>query len=142
MCIFCRIIAGELPASVVYEDENVIAFLDIQCITPGHVLVIPKYHADSLVDLPKDQAANVMVVSQMIDKALRRSELQCEGVNLFLADGRAAGQDVKHVHMHVFPRFSGDKFELHFNPDLREQPSRFILDENAHKVKMALDLLV
>jgi len=141
MCIFCRIIAGELPASVVYEDENAIAFLDIQPITPGHILVTPKYHVDSLVDLPKGEAAHMMVVAQTLDKALRRSELQCEGVNLFLADGRAAGQDVGHVHLHVFPRFVGDKFEVHFNPFSRDQPSREILDENASKIRKALELL-
>jgi diadenosine tetraphosphate (Ap4A) HIT family hydrolase len=141
MCIFCRIVAGELPASVVYEDENIIAFLDIQPITPGHVLVTPKYHADSLIDLPGNESAHMMVIAQMMDKALRRSELECEGVNLFLADGRAAGQDVGHVHLHVFPRFAGDKFDVHFDPGARQQPSREILDGNANKIRKALALL-
>ena len=87
MCIFCRIASGELPASVVYEDERTIAFLDIQPINPGHVLVIPKVHAESLVELSPEDAAQMMRVGQLMDRALRASELRCEGVNLFVADG-------------------------------------------------------
>ncbi|MDY6873083.1 MAG: HIT domain-containing protein, partial [Chloroflexota bacterium] len=96
MCIFCRIVSGELPASVIYEDDRVMAFLDIQPINPGHVLVIPKYHADLMENLPPEDAAHMMRVGQIVDKAIRRSDLRCEGVNMFLADGRAAGQDVDH----------------------------------------------
>ena len=82
MCVFCRIVEGELPASVVYEDEIVLAFLDIHPITPGHVLVIPKFHTESLVDLPEHDARHMMYVGQMVDKALRASSILCEGINL------------------------------------------------------------
>ncbi len=81
-----------MPASVVYEDESTIAFLDIQPINPGHVLVVPKTHAESLVELSPEDAAQVMRVGQLMDKALRSSGLHCEGVNLFIADGKPLGR--------------------------------------------------
>jgi histidine triad (HIT) family protein len=138
MCVFCRIIAGEVPASKVYEDEQSFAFLDIQPITPGHILVIPKIHTKSLLELPKAEAAHLMVVGQKMDQALRESGLNCEGVNLFLADGRAAGQEVDHVHLHVFPRFEGDGFGFRFGSGYRKQPGREELDRNAEKIRHAL----
>lgn len=142
MCIYCRIVAGEVPASIVYEDDRAIAFLDIQPITPGHVLVIPKNHTESLVDLSREDAGHMIRVGQMIDKALRQSELLCEGVNLFLADGKAAGQDVGHVHLHVFPRYEGDGFKMGFDGELNKPPSRKQLDENAKKITRAVKYLL
>ena len=141
MCIYCRIASGELPASVVYEDEHAMAFLDIQPINPGHVLVIPKQHASNLVDLSADDAAHLMRVGQTIAKAFHWSDLKCEGVNIFLADGRVAGQDVAHIHLHVFPRFRGDGFELKIDPGSRKPPSREELTENAKKLRQAIGAL-
>lgn len=142
MCIFCRIAAGELPASIVYEDEHTLAFLDIQPVTPGHVLVVPKHHVASFADLPQDDAAHLIHVTQIVDRALKQSDLPCEGVNLFLADGKAAGQDVAHVHMHVFPRFPGDGFTLGNIQDWRQQANREVLNENAAKIREALARMV
>lgn len=142
MCIFCRISSGELPASVIYEDDRAIAFLDIQPINPGHVLVIPKYHAEMMEDLPAEDAAHIMRVGQIVDKALRKSDLRCEGVNMFLADGRAAGQDVDHVHLHVFPRFKGDGFELKIPSESRKPPGREQLDETSVKLRQAVRAVV
>jgi len=141
MCIFCRIASGELPASVVYEDERTIAFLDIQPINPGHVLVIPRAHAESLVDLSPEDAAQMMRVGQIIDSALRASPLRCDGVNLFIADGKAAGQDVGHVHLHVFPRFDEDGFAIQLDSAERATPGREQLNETAAKLKRAVDSL-
>ena len=138
MCIFCRIVAGELPASVVYEDEYTMAFLDIQPITPGHVLVVPKNHVDSIINVSMEDAAHIMRSSQIVDRALRESELKCEGVNMFLADGKAAGQEVDHVHMHVFPRYPGDGFEMR-DPGLGKQASREQLHTDAEKIRKALE---
>ncbi len=138
MCIFCRIVAGELPASIIYEDQNALAFLDIQPITPGHMLVIPKHHAESFVDLPSEDAAHLMRVGQKLDAALHRSELSCEAVGMFLADGRAAGQDVNHVHLHVFPRYQGDEIEFSFSTSSRKQPGREQLNADADKIRRAL----
>lgn len=142
MCIYCSIVAGEVPASVVFEDDRAIAFLDIQPITPGHILVILKNHTESLVDLSWEDAGHMIRVGQMIDKALRQSDLLCEGVNLFLADGKAAGQDVGHVHLHVFPRYEGDGFKIGFNGALNKPPSRKQLDENAKKIIRAVKYLL
>lgn len=139
MCIFCRIATGELPASVVYDDEFTIAFLDIQPITQGHVLVIPKNHAESLEQLSQKDACRVMQVSQIISNALRVSDLRCEGVNLFLADGAAAGQEVDHVHMHVIPRYPEDGAENLFIAGQKQQPNRDRLDEDARKIKEAIE---
>lgn len=139
MCIFCRIAAGELPASVVYDDEFTMAFLDIQPITQGHVLVIPKNHAQSLETLSQEDACRVMQVSQIISNALRVSDLRCDGVNLFLADGAAAGQEVDHVHMHVIPRYPEDGAENLFIIGQKQQPNRDRLDEDARKIKEAIE---
>lgn len=139
MCIFCRIANHELPASVVYEDELAMAFLDIQPINPGHVLVIPKKHAASLRELPPEDAGYILQVGQILDRALHASELRCEGVFIFLADGRAAGQEVDHVHLHVFPRFKGDGFGVQLDSNHRKLPGREQLNENARAIRKALE---
>jgi histidine triad (HIT) family protein len=137
-CIFCQIISDELPSSVVYRDEDVIAFLDIQPVNPGHVLVVPRVHAESLEDLSAEIAAHMMTVAQHIMTGLRKTDLRCEGINLFLADGSVAGQEVPHVHLHVIPRFSGDGFGLTFAPDYRQIPEREELDELAAAIREAV----
>ena len=116
-CVFCRIIAGKAEASVVHEDERTLAFLDIQPLTPGHVLVVPRHHASSLAELDPQDGEELFRVAQRAAAALRQSVLRCEGVNFFLADGAAAGQDVFHVHLHVFARFPGDGIGLQLPPD-------------------------
>lgn len=121
-CVFCRIIAGELEASVAHEDERTLAFLDIQPLTSGHLLVVPRQHAPSLAELDPQDGAELFCVAQRAAAALRQSVLRCEGVNFFLADGAAAGQDVFHVHLHVFARFPGDGFGLQLPPDYAMQP--------------------
>jgi histidine triad (HIT) family protein len=116
-CVFCRIIAGELEASVVHEDERTLAFLDIQPLTSGHLLVVPRQHASSLAELDPHDGEELFRVAQRAAAALRQSVLRCEGVNFFLADGAAAGQDVFHLHLHVFARFAGDGIGLQLPPD-------------------------
>jgi histidine triad (HIT) family protein len=121
-CTFCKILAGDLPSSRVYEDAHCTAFLDIQPVNPGHILVIPNEHAASLSELEPETGAQMFRVAQRLAHALRRSGLRCEGVNLSLADGEAAGQEVFHVHLHVFPRYSGDGVGLKFGPAYPTQP--------------------
>ena len=135
MCIFCKILAKELPASIVYEDELTMAFLDIQPINPGHVLVIPKEHAAFLNDLSPKSAQQIMTVGQKIDQALRQSGLKCEGINIFLADGKAAGQEIFHVHLHVFPRFEGDGFGFRFGESYHKHADRKALDQAAADIR-------
>lgn len=131
-CIFCRVLAGELPGSFLYRDEHCAAFMDIQPVNPGHLLVVPVRHASYLADLEGDIAARLMLVAQHAAAALRASELRCEGVNFFLADGEAAMQEIMHVHLHVFPRFRGDGFGLRFSPEYyTRRPDRAELDKTA-----------
>lgn len=134
--MFCRIIAGELPSSKLYEDDNVIAFMDIQPATEGHLLVIPKDHAPLLADLDPDDAGHMMVVAQKMAAALRASSIPTDGVNLFLADGEVAGQEVPHAHLHVLPRTKGDGFGLTQSPTT---PGRQDLDNQAAAIKKAMD---
>ncbi len=134
-CVFCAIVAGSAPASVLYDDDRVLAFLDIRPITPGHLLVIPKHHAPYLANLDEDIGAHMYRVATRLAQALRVSDLRCEGVNLFLADGEAAGQEVFHVHLHVFPRFAGDKVRI--EGDWSSVPTRTDLDATAAKLRTA-----
>jgi histidine triad (HIT) family protein len=121
-CVFCQIVAGEAEASLVNETERAVAFMDIQPITVGHVLVVPRRHASSLEELEDEDGSELFKVGQRAGAALRGSSLRCEGVNFFLADGTAAGQDVFHVHLHVFPRFEEDGFGLHLPDDFVIRP--------------------
>jgi histidine triad (HIT) family protein len=112
--------------------------MDIQPVNPGHVLVIPNVHATGLEDLEQCAGADLFRVAQRVAAALRASGLKCEGVNLFLADGAAAGQEVFHVHLHVFPRFRGDGFGLKFPPGYSDKLERQELNAIALQIKSAL----
>ena len=136
-CVFCRIVAGELPGTFVYRDERCAAFMDIKPVNPGHLLVVPLHHATHLADLDGAAAAHLMEVGHRLAGALRGSGLRCEGVNFFLADGAAAGQEVFHVHLHVLPRFQGDGFGLRFGPNHVER-SRAELEQSAGQILGAL----
>ena len=131
-CVFCDIVAGREPASVVYSDETVLALLDIRPLTAGHLLVIPRAHAPYLADLDPAVGGHMFSVAQQMAAALRRSGLPCQGVNLFLADGEAAFQEVFHVHLHVIPRNPGDGFRIHAK---WRTPSRAELDAVAERVR-------
>ncbi|HEV8339355.1 MAG TPA: HIT family protein [bacterium] len=140
-CIFCRIVAGEVPASVVYRGDDVMAFMDIRPVNPGHLLVISTAHAAGLANLPERVGQRMWVVAQRLAAAQRLSGVRCEGVNLFVADGEAAGQDVFHVHIHVLPRFPGDGLRLTgLAYDQRPAPpSRAELDETAGAIRRGLE---
>ncbi len=111
-CIFCRILAGEQPASFVYRDDVCSAFMDINPINTGHTLVVPNKHADGLVHLDPGAGARLFSIAQDLAVALRRCDVRCQAVNLWLADGEVAGQVVPHVHLHVIPRYCGDGVSL------------------------------
>ncbi|WP_336085090.1 HIT family protein [Nocardia sp. SSK8] len=108
-CVFCRIVAGTAPATKVYEDDAVCAFLDIRPITRGHTLIVPKKHATELDDLAPETGADLFRTGHRLARALRRGGLASDGANLILNDGTAAFQTVGHVHLHVVPRKHGDK---------------------------------
>ena len=134
-CVFCDIVAGRGPASLVHSDETVIAFLDLRPVTTGHLLVIPRAHAAFLADLDPAVGGLMFGVAQRMAAALRRSGLRCDGVNLFLADGEAAFQEVFHVHLHVIPRTPGDGFRIRAK---WRPPARAELDLVADRVRDGL----
>ena len=141
-CNFCKLIKRELPISVVYEDEKVISFMDIQPINPGHLLIIPKTHVTNLKDLKPDTGGHMFETAMRLSEALRVSDIKCEGVNLFLADGETAGQDVFHVHLHVIPRFRGDGFGFKLDDSYYILPNRTELDEAASRITKHVKLEV
>lgn len=137
-CVFCDILAGKSPSSIVFKDALCWVFMDIQPVNPGHVLIIPTYHAACLAELDEESGARMFRIAQRMAQALRNSGLKCEGANLFLADGPAAGQEVFHVHLHVVPRYTGDGFGLRFGPEYGNRPARAELDVVADKIRRAL----
>lgn len=139
-CAFCQIVAGAVPASVVYSDEKVLAFMDILPVNPGHVLVTPKAHAARLSALDEETGAQIFRVAMRVSRGLERSSVRCEGVTLLLADGEAALQEVPHVHLHVVPRFKGDGFGLKFGPKYGKRPYRKELDTVAGSIREAMVL--
>jgi diadenosine tetraphosphate (Ap4A) HIT family hydrolase len=138
-CLFCDIVAGHSPASVVYRDDACVAVLDICPVNPGHTLVIPVRHATHLADLDPEDGRALFAIAQRLSQAIRRSGLKAEGVNLLLADGEAAGQEIFHVHLHVLPRFAGDGFGHTFSPDYGRHPQREELDANARAIRNAFE---
>jgi diadenosine tetraphosphate (Ap4A) HIT family hydrolase len=123
---------------MVHEDEHIVAFMDIQPVTEGHVLVVPRVHTGFLEDLDEDLGARVFRAGHRLARALRRSGLPCEGVNMFLADGEAAFQEVFHVHLHVFPRTAGDGFAIDARWRLRDREE---LDASAEQVRRGVRAL-
>lgn len=137
-CLFCSMVNGTETYSLVHETESVLALMDIQPVNPGHVLVVSKTHATYLADLAPELGGEIFRVAMLVAAGLRRSGVRCEGVNLFLADGASAGQEVFHVHLHVFPRFEHDGFGLRFGPDNRKRPGRAELDRIAARLRNSI----
>lgn len=104
-CIFCKIVAGEIPASKVYEDDHFLAFLDISQVTPGHTLVIPKKHARNLLEMTPDETATLFNIVSRVTKKVE-SATQPQGMNIISNMEEIAGQSVFHTHVHILPRYS------------------------------------
>jgi histidine triad (HIT) family protein len=114
-CLFCRIIAGEIPSTRVDEDERTVAFMDINPATRGHVLVVPREHSRDLLEMPDEDLAAVARMGRKL--ALRQTErLGADGVNLLNSCGQVAWQTVLHFHLHVIPRYAGDPLRLPWEP--------------------------
>ena len=110
-CIFCKIIAGEIPSATVYEDEGFKAIIDISPAAKGHIIILPKKHSANLFELDEDTAAKALLVAQKLAIALKK-ELGCDGVNLLQNNGEAAGQTIFHFHIHLIPRYDGDHVDM------------------------------
>ncbi len=134
-CIFCAIVARQAEASVVYEDETVVVFMDRNPVTPGHLLLVPREHAVGLEDLDQATSAHVWSVGHDMARALRRSSMRCEGINVLICDGEVAFQTVFHFHLHVIPRYAGDGWTLKSESPERE---RSLLDSDAQAIKDAI----
>jgi histidine triad (HIT) family protein len=133
-CIFCKIVAGDIPAAKVYEDALTVAFMDIGQVNPGHVLVASKRHAVTVLDLTPEEAAAVMQTAQRVAAAAEVA-FAPDGITLFQANGAAGGQTVFHFHLHVLPRHAGDGVALAWP---RKEPGTQALQTYAAQLQAAL----
>jgi histidine triad (HIT) family protein len=115
-CLFCKIVAGDIPSTRVYEDERTVAFMDINPATRGHLLVVPREHTRDLMTIDPEDLAAVAQAAQKLAKTVAE-RLDTDGVNLLNSCGRAAWQTVFHFHMHVIPRYAGDPLRLPWTPE-------------------------
>ncbi|HVD31766.1 MAG TPA: HIT family protein [Methylomirabilota bacterium] len=134
-CIFCRILDGHEKASFVAQGNDAVAFLDLHPINEGHTLVVPRKHFTSIGDVDEVAAVAMWSLARRVAAGLRVSGLRCEAINLFLADGAAAGQEVFHSHLHVIPRWQGDGFGIKFPPHYGAAADRKTLDEIAARLR-------
>lgn len=114
-CLFCKIVAGEIPATVVASDERTVTFMDINPATRGHALVVPRTHARDLLEIDPDDLAAVAQAGQRLAKAMKGT-LGADGINLINSCGATAWQTVFHLHLHVIPRYEGDPLRLPWEP--------------------------
>ena len=130
-CIFCKIANGEIPAATLYEDENFRVILDLGPASKGHALILPKFHAANIYELPDEMAAKAMILAKKMATAMTEA-LKCDGFNIVQNNGECAGQTVFHFHMHLIPRYEGDGVGLNWTPgNLSDEDKEEIL----HKVK-------
>lgn len=132
-CIFCKIVAGEIPSNKVYEDDAILAFLDIHPTNPGHTLVIPKAHHNDLLDTPADLLAKLMQVVAKITPAIIKG-VGAEAFNLGVNNGATAGQIIFHTHFHIMPRFTADGHKLWHGKDMNQDEFTKI----AEKIRQSL----
>ncbi len=133
-CIFCKIVKKQAPASIIYEDESVMAFVDIRPLNLGHCLVVPKVHYVDIFDIPEKELCNVHETSKLISPAIKKAT-KADGISIIQQNGKSAGQDIFHLHVHVVPRFEGQKIPSY--NDLKPV-ERDKLDNMAKKIKQYL----
>jgi histidine triad (HIT) family protein len=130
-CIFCAIVKGRAPAETIFEDEETLAFMDINPANPGHTLVIPKRHVRDVYELDDETAAVVMKATARVARAIKTA-LQPDWMNLVQSNERAGGQEIFHVHVHVIPRWYGDGLRLARPSEVRRTMS---IEEAAAKIR-------
>jgi histidine triad (HIT) family protein len=133
-CIFCKIVHKQARASIIHEDETVMVFLDIRPLNMGHALVIPKVHYVDIFDTPEKELSQVHKIAKKISCAIKKTT-DSDGISIIQQNGKAAGQDIFHIHVHVVPRFEGQKLPLF--SDLKEV-ERDKLDALAKKIRQQL----
>ena len=133
-CIFCRIVAGQIPSTRVYEDQHTLAFMNIGQVNPGHVLVAVKPHVENIFGLDDALAGALFRTAARVSNAIRAA-FQPHGLSVYQANGPAAGQTVFHLHVHLVPRWDGDGMELTWPV---KNPPREMLEQNAARIRAAL----
>ena len=133
-CVFCRIVARQIPATVVHEDEHTLAFMDLGQVNPGHVLVAVKGHAENLYALDDAQAGAVLRAAARVARAIREA-FKPQGLSVYQANGKAAGQTVFHYHLHLVPRHEGDGMALTWPV---KNPARGELEAYAARIRASL----
>jgi histidine triad (HIT) family protein len=133
-CVFCRIVARQIPATVVHEDEHTLAFMDLGQVNPGHVLVTLKVHVENIFALAAPQASAVSIAMLRVANAIRAA-FAPHGLSVYQANGKAAGQTVFHYHVHLVPRYEGDGMALTWPV---KNPPREKLEDYAAKIRSAL----
>ncbi|MGA2681544.1 MAG: HIT family protein [Candidatus Bathyarchaeia archaeon] len=133
-CVFCKIVRKQLPASIIYEDQDVMVFLDIRPLNMGHTLVIPKAHFVDIFDIPDKLLTQIQIVAKKISLPIKQAT-EADGISVIQQNGRAAGQEIFHFHTHVVPRFKGQKLPRY--GELKEV-ERHKLDKMADKIKEKL----
>ena len=133
-CIFCKIVSKKAGAVIVFEDEHSIAFLDVHPLNPGHTLVVPKKHYPSMVEMPPEEVGRVFVSVAKVMRGVMKAS-KADGINIGQSNGRAASQEVFHMHVHIIPRFNHEMMSGFPN---RKQTHRAELDEIGKKIKSAI----
>lgn len=114
-CVFCNIISGDIPSTVIYEDNDFKAIMDISPASKGHVIILTKKHFENLFQLEDNEAEKILVIARKIATAMKE-ELNCDGINFLQNNGKAAGQSVFHIHFHLIPRYEDDKVNISWTP--------------------------
>jgi len=133
-CVFCRIVARQIPATVVHEDEHTLAFMDLGQVNPGHVLVAVKEHAENLYALDDAQAGAVLRAAARVARAIRDAFAPA-GLSVYQANGKAAGQTVFHLHVHILPRRAGVELRAHSG----KMADPAVLAKHAEMIRAAID---
>lgn len=137
-CVFCKILDGVYPISSVYSDDACVGLLSTEPVNAGHVMVIPRTHCPYVADLPSDAAGHIFMIAQKLAGAIRASGIPCDGVNMFVADGEFANQEIFHFHLHVYPRVKNDGFGFKFDDRHFRQAPRQELDRIASLIRSQL----
>ncbi len=122
-CIFCKIAAGSIPSTSIYEDDDFKVILDINPASKGHAVILPKNHAANLFELPEEDAEKIFKVAKKCGAAMMKS-LNCDGLNVLQNNGEAAGQTVFHLHTHLIPRYNGDSVNIDWEPGTMEDAEK------------------
>jgi histidine triad (HIT) family protein len=133
-CIFCKIVEGTVPASVVYEDDQTMAFMDLHQATPGHVLIIPKEHFETIDQLPAHLASAIFPIVVRLSQAVKDA-YRPDGLTIFQSNGKAATQEVPHLHIHIMPRFYHDGVLRFYTREIPGISSRETLDRMARQIR-------